>query len=103
MCDRFGFDLIFVCIASLQQSDLRLSGPPPGQGASGGARTRNRWVTIYLKKEFFVHWTTSSLEATDAMGSEIALKHEEITFCAFESRNQSTTAGGSNMPESPTR
>ncbi|GFO16555.1 hypothetical protein PoB_004306000 [Plakobranchus ocellatus] len=28
--------------ASPQQGDLRLSGPPSGQGAGGGARTRNR-------------------------------------------------------------
>ncbi|GFO16920.1 hypothetical protein PoB_004342500 [Plakobranchus ocellatus] len=39
-----------VCIAivagtaSPQQGDLRLSGPPSGQGAGGGARTRDRRV-----------------------------------------------------------
>ncbi|GFO40293.1 hypothetical protein PoB_006679800 [Plakobranchus ocellatus] len=32
----------FLCIASPQQGNLRLSGPPSGQGASGGARTRDR-------------------------------------------------------------
>ncbi|GFO49580.1 hypothetical protein PoB_007608500 [Plakobranchus ocellatus] len=31
-------------VASPQQGDLRLSGPPSGQGASGGARTRDRRV-----------------------------------------------------------
>ncbi|GFO36051.1 ankyrin repeat [Plakobranchus ocellatus] len=30
--------------ASPQQGDLRLSGPPPGQGAGSGARTRDRRV-----------------------------------------------------------
>ncbi|GFO23645.1 hypothetical protein PoB_005015000 [Plakobranchus ocellatus] len=31
-----------------QQGDLSLSGPPPGQGAGGGARTRDRWVSADL-------------------------------------------------------
>ncbi|GFO44507.1 hypothetical protein PoB_007101200 [Plakobranchus ocellatus] len=31
-------------VASPQQGDLRLSGPPSGQGAGGGARTRDRRV-----------------------------------------------------------
>ncbi|GFN85327.1 hypothetical protein PoB_001183300 [Plakobranchus ocellatus] len=35
----------FLYKASPQQGDLMLSGPPPGQGASGGARTRNRMVS----------------------------------------------------------
>ncbi|GFO49583.1 hypothetical protein PoB_007608800 [Plakobranchus ocellatus] len=34
----------FLYIASPQQGDLRLSGPPSGQGAGGGARTRDRKV-----------------------------------------------------------
>ncbi|GFO26438.1 hypothetical protein PoB_005294300 [Plakobranchus ocellatus] len=34
--------------ACLQQMDLKLSGPPPGQGACGGARTRNRAVRYPL-------------------------------------------------------
>ncbi|GFO20414.1 hypothetical protein PoB_004691900 [Plakobranchus ocellatus] len=35
----FGF-----CISCPQQGDLRLSGPPSGQNASGGARTHDRMV-----------------------------------------------------------
>ncbi|GFO10730.1 hypothetical protein PoB_003723500 [Plakobranchus ocellatus] len=32
----------FFAYSSPQQGDLRLSGPPTGQGADGGARTRDR-------------------------------------------------------------
>ncbi|GFO33427.1 hypothetical protein PoB_005993200 [Plakobranchus ocellatus] len=39
----------FVYIASPQQGDLRLSGPPSGQGTGGGARTRDRRVPAYLR------------------------------------------------------
>ncbi|GFN95229.1 hypothetical protein PoB_002173500 [Plakobranchus ocellatus] len=35
--------------ASPQQGDLRLSGPPSGQGAGGGARTRDRRVPADLR------------------------------------------------------
>ncbi|GFN93990.1 hypothetical protein PoB_002049600 [Plakobranchus ocellatus] len=42
---RFGWSL---CIASPQQSDLRLTGPPSGQGAGGGARTRDRGIPADL-------------------------------------------------------
>ncbi|GFO43617.1 hypothetical protein PoB_007012200 [Plakobranchus ocellatus] len=34
-----------------QQGDLRLSGPPSGQGASSGARTRDRWVPADLRAD----------------------------------------------------
>ncbi|GFN76973.1 hypothetical protein PoB_000347900 [Plakobranchus ocellatus] len=37
--------------SSAQQSDLRLSGPPPGQGAGGGARTRDRKVPADLRAD----------------------------------------------------
>ncbi|GFO22410.1 hypothetical protein PoB_004891500 [Plakobranchus ocellatus] len=36
-------------IASLQQGDLKLSDPPSGQGAGGGARTLDRMVSAYLR------------------------------------------------------
>ncbi|GFO30006.1 hypothetical protein PoB_005651100 [Plakobranchus ocellatus] len=36
------------CKASPQQGDLRLSGPPSGQGDGGGARTRDRRVPANL-------------------------------------------------------
>ncbi|GFO48121.1 hypothetical protein PoB_007462600 [Plakobranchus ocellatus] len=39
----------FLFIASPQQGDLRLSGPPSGQGAGGGARTRDRRVPADLR------------------------------------------------------
>ncbi|GFO08003.1 hypothetical protein PoB_003450800 [Plakobranchus ocellatus] len=36
-------------IASPQRGDLKLAGPPPGQGAGGGARTRYRKVPADLR------------------------------------------------------
>ncbi|GFO01589.1 hypothetical protein PoB_002809400 [Plakobranchus ocellatus] len=36
-------------LASQQQGDLRLSGPPSGQGTGGGARTRNRRIPADLR------------------------------------------------------
>ncbi|GFN94583.1 hypothetical protein PoB_002108900 [Plakobranchus ocellatus] len=36
---------------SPQQGDLRLSGPPSGQGAGSGARTRNRRVPADLRAD----------------------------------------------------
>ncbi|GFO47492.1 hypothetical protein PoB_007399700 [Plakobranchus ocellatus] len=36
---------------STQQGDHRLSGPPSGQGASGGARTRGRKVSADLRAD----------------------------------------------------
>ncbi|GFO45250.1 hypothetical protein PoB_007175500 [Plakobranchus ocellatus] len=38
-------------IESPQQGDLRLSGPPSGQGAGGGARTRDRMVPAVLRAD----------------------------------------------------
>ncbi|GFN80120.1 hypothetical protein PoB_000662600 [Plakobranchus ocellatus] len=37
--------------ASPQQGDIRLSGPPSGQGAGGGARTSNRRVSEDLRMD----------------------------------------------------
>ncbi|GFN85532.1 hypothetical protein PoB_001203800 [Plakobranchus ocellatus] len=37
--------------ASPQQGDLRLSGPPSGQGVGGGARTRDRMVPADLRAD----------------------------------------------------
>ncbi|GFO46684.1 GDP-mannose-4,6-dehydratase [Plakobranchus ocellatus] len=36
---------------SPQQGDLGLSGPPSGQGAGGGARTRDRMVPVDLRAD----------------------------------------------------
>ncbi|GFO49852.1 hypothetical protein PoB_007635700 [Plakobranchus ocellatus] len=41
----------FLYIASPQQGDLRLSGPPSGQGADSGARTRDRRVPADLRAD----------------------------------------------------
>ncbi|GFO22374.1 phosphodiesterase [Plakobranchus ocellatus] len=40
----------FLHIASPQEGDLRLSGPPSGQGAGGGARTRDRRLPADLRE-----------------------------------------------------
>ncbi|GFO05315.1 hypothetical protein PoB_003182000 [Plakobranchus ocellatus] len=41
----------FLYIASPQQGDLRLSGPPSGQGAGSRARTRDRRVPADLRAD----------------------------------------------------
>ncbi|GFN76081.1 hypothetical protein PoB_000258700 [Plakobranchus ocellatus] len=41
----------YVFVFSLQQSDLRFSGTPSGQGAGGGARTRDRRVLEDLRAD----------------------------------------------------
>ncbi|GFO40486.1 hypothetical protein PoB_006699100 [Plakobranchus ocellatus] len=41
--------LSFLFIASPQQGDLKLSGPPSGHGAGSGARTRDRRVPADLR------------------------------------------------------
>ncbi|GFO06094.1 hypothetical protein PoB_003259900 [Plakobranchus ocellatus] len=43
-------DFVFY-IASPQQGDVRLSGPPSGQGAGGGARTYDRRVPADLRED----------------------------------------------------
>ncbi|GFO22441.1 hypothetical protein PoB_004894600 [Plakobranchus ocellatus] len=48
-------------LSSPQQGDLRLSSPPSGQGAGGGARTRDRRVPADLRAD-----SDSSHCATDA-------------------------------------
>ncbi|GFO21009.1 hypothetical protein PoB_004751400 [Plakobranchus ocellatus] len=40
-----------LAVTSPQQGDLRLSGPSPGQGAGGGARTRDRRVPADLRAD----------------------------------------------------
>ncbi|GFN85038.1 hypothetical protein PoB_001154400 [Plakobranchus ocellatus] len=41
----------FLYLASQQQGDVRLLGPPPGLGASSGARTRDRRVPADLRAD----------------------------------------------------
>ncbi|GFO21385.1 hypothetical protein PoB_004789000 [Plakobranchus ocellatus] len=53
-CVLFPSGWLLVCflyIASPQQDDLRLSGFPSGQGAGGGARSRDRMVPAYLRAD----------------------------------------------------
>ncbi|GFO14867.1 hypothetical protein PoB_004137200 [Plakobranchus ocellatus] len=47
----FCYSVEFLYIASPQQGDLRLSGPPSGQGAGSGARTRDRRVPADLRAD----------------------------------------------------
>ncbi|GFO14215.1 guanine nucleotide-binding protein g(o) subunit alpha [Plakobranchus ocellatus] len=44
-------DIKLLLLASPQQGDLRLSGPPSGQGAGSGARTRDRRVPADLRAD----------------------------------------------------
>ncbi|GFO10347.1 hypothetical protein PoB_003685200 [Plakobranchus ocellatus] len=46
-----GWLVWFLYMASPKQGDLRLSGLPSGQSASGGARTRDRRVRADLKAD----------------------------------------------------
>ncbi|GFN85197.1 hypothetical protein PoB_001170300 [Plakobranchus ocellatus] len=48
--DGINWFLVFV-YSSPQQGDLRLSGPPSGQGAGGGAQTRDRRVPADLRAD----------------------------------------------------
>ncbi|GFO12324.1 hypothetical protein PoB_003882900 [Plakobranchus ocellatus] len=41
----------FLYMASLEQGDLRLLGPPSGQGAGGGARTRDKRAPADLRED----------------------------------------------------
>ncbi|GFO46569.1 hypothetical protein PoB_007307400 [Plakobranchus ocellatus] len=52
-CDfcRTGGEVGFVCIASPQQGDLKLSDLPSGQDAGGGTLTRDRRVPSDLKAD----------------------------------------------------
>ncbi|GFO35413.1 hypothetical protein PoB_006191800 [Plakobranchus ocellatus] len=48
-CDATLSAWTLVTSASPQQSDLRLLGPPSGQGAGGGAQTRDKRVPADLR------------------------------------------------------
>ncbi|GFO08818.1 hypothetical protein PoB_003532300 [Plakobranchus ocellatus] len=48
---RHRIRLRFLYIASPQPGDLRLSGPPSGQSADGGARIRDRKVPANLRTD----------------------------------------------------
>ncbi|GFO24839.1 hypothetical protein PoB_005134400 [Plakobranchus ocellatus] len=43
-----------LCEAIPQQGDLKLSGPPSGQGAGGGAQTRDRSIPADIRADSLV-------------------------------------------------
>ncbi|GFN94927.1 hypothetical protein PoB_002143300 [Plakobranchus ocellatus] len=49
--ERLGFFCVCVCKASPHQVDLRLLGPPSGQGAGNVARTRDRRIPADLRAD----------------------------------------------------
>ncbi|GFO00004.1 hypothetical protein PoB_002650900 [Plakobranchus ocellatus] len=49
--DLESFQALQIEIFAPQQGGLRLSGPPSGQGAGGGARTRDRRVSADLRAD----------------------------------------------------
>ncbi|GFN85039.1 hypothetical protein PoB_001154500 [Plakobranchus ocellatus] len=54
---------------SPQQGNLKLSGPPSGKGAGGGARTRDRWIPADLRADSLtVPPTPRILEAATTSG-----------------------------------
>ncbi|GFO22509.1 hypothetical protein PoB_004901400 [Plakobranchus ocellatus] len=55
-----------------QQDDLRLSCPPPGQGAGGGARTRDRRVLASLRAD-----SLYSVPPTNPFFGHLEMKGEE--------------------------
>ncbi|GFN75592.1 hypothetical protein PoB_000209800 [Plakobranchus ocellatus] len=55
----------FFYIASPQQGDLRLSGPPSGQGAGGGARTRDRRVHADLRADSLATVPPTTLQTNE--------------------------------------
>ncbi|GFN73844.1 hypothetical protein PoB_000035000 [Plakobranchus ocellatus] len=68
--------------ASPQQSDLRLSGPPSGQDAGGGARTRDRGVPANLRAD-----SLATVPPTPPASHTVTKK-----FIVFIFRNISCTA-----------
>ncbi|GFO21852.1 hypothetical protein PoB_004835700 [Plakobranchus ocellatus] len=51
-CRRAGTKVwLCYCITNLQQDDIMLSAPPSGQGAGGGARTRDRRIRADLRAD----------------------------------------------------
>ncbi|GFN94447.1 hypothetical protein PoB_002095300 [Plakobranchus ocellatus] len=71
--------LSFLYIASPQQGDLRLSGPPSGQGADSGARTRDRRVPADLR--------ANSQASNGRKGRFCEFVHILIPLDAYMSRN----------------
>ncbi|GFO43284.1 hypothetical protein PoB_006978900 [Plakobranchus ocellatus] len=63
----------FLYIASPQQGDLRLSGPPSGQGAGGGARTRDRRVPADLRVD-----SPATVPSTQLLGCFHAFISQEM-------------------------
>ncbi|GFN89551.1 hypothetical protein PoB_001605700 [Plakobranchus ocellatus] len=51
LCTELSPTRVFIYIASPQQGNLRLCGPPSGHGAGGGAQTRDRKVHADLRAD----------------------------------------------------
>ncbi|GFN98701.1 hypothetical protein PoB_002520700 [Plakobranchus ocellatus] len=63
-----------VCVASQQQDDLRLSGPPSGQGAGGGARTRDRRIPADIRAD-----SLATVPPTPRSGEKMIVGHRFTT------------------------
>ncbi|GFO16600.1 hypothetical protein PoB_004310500 [Plakobranchus ocellatus] len=76
----------FVYIASPQQGDLRLSGPPSGLGAGGGVRTCDRRVSADLKAHSLATGPPAPPRAQDLKSfapfglKSVAMIDEKATF-----------------------
>ncbi|GFN79712.1 hypothetical protein PoB_000621800 [Plakobranchus ocellatus] len=64
-CKHFNWGSVgwFLRIACPQQGDPRLSGPPSGGGAGGGARTRDRRVPADLRADSLVFIGEQTVES----------------------------------------
>ncbi|GFO43861.1 hypothetical protein PoB_007036600 [Plakobranchus ocellatus] len=96
----------FLYIASPQQGDLRLSGPPSGQGAGGGARTRDRMVPADLRADSLATVPPTPpcrrrSRRDDSAGKEVGIEdksqvEKEMSPCPDERQSI-----GDNLPWSP--
>ncbi|GFO03847.1 hypothetical protein PoB_003035200 [Plakobranchus ocellatus] len=78
--------LSFLYIASPQQGDLRLSGPPSGQGAGSGARTRDRRVPADLRAD-----SQATVLPTPPFEMKIKFDHDEKNILDRKNSNKNTS------------
>ncbi|GFO29883.1 hypothetical protein PoB_005638800 [Plakobranchus ocellatus] len=74
---------VFLMSASPQQGDLRLSGPPSGQGAGSGARTRDRRVPVDLRADS----QATVLPTPQQCQRKLSRGPETVIFAASRSRH----------------
>ncbi|GFO03469.1 cathepsin-l [Plakobranchus ocellatus] len=67
-------------MASPQQGDLKLSGPSPGQGAGGGARTRDRKVPADLRADSLAIVPDKTYEDKAEEGDRFAIFMRSVKF-----------------------